>query len=235
MLATSQTSVRNRILSRLAEPEYRQLQPGLERVALRARDVLCAPGDHVEHLYFPNDAVVSMLFEVDASRLVEVAMEGNEGVVGLAVHLGGNGSPNYSTVREAGTAMRVAVDILPALTNGCADLHALLDKSVYAFAMQIALAGICGRFHTVDARLARWLLMTQDRLGSRELHATQESIAHMLGVRRSSVTVAASGFHKREVIAYRRGRIQIRDRRQLRAASCSCYGIIKHQYDSFLN
>jgi CRP-like cAMP-binding protein len=196
--------------------------------------VLYAPGDVVGHIYFPNDAVVSLLFDVDERRTVEVAMEGNEGAVGLAACLGDVRSCNLSVVRDSGTAMRLKVELLRSYIEHRGRLKGLLHKSVHALVTQIAQSGVCNRFHSVDARLARWLLMTQDRVGSEKILATQESIARMLGVRRSGVTTAASGFHKQGFIDYRRGRIEILDQGRLRAASCACYGIIKRQYDSFL-
>lgn len=229
-----QVPVRSRILSMLARTEYRRLQPSLKQVALHANAVLYAPGDVVRHIYFPNDAVVSLLFDVDKRRTVEVAMEGNEGAVGLAVYLGGMTSCNLSVVRDSGTAMRMDVNALTRCANQRGRLQELLHKSVHALFTQIAQSGVCSQFHSVDARLARWLLMSHDRVGSRDLRATQESIARMLGVRRSGVTAAASAFQKQNMIDYRRGRIEILDLRKLRAASCSCYGIIKRQYDSFL-
>jgi CRP-like cAMP-binding protein len=218
----------------LARSENRKLWPSLERVALHSNAVLFAPGDAVTHVYFPIDAVVSLLYKVDDCRTVEVAMEGNEGVVGLAVYLGGEKSCNLSIVRAAGAAMRLDVNILTRCADPPGNLRDLLNKSVHALVTQIAQSGLCNRFHTVDARLARWLLMTRDRVGSRSLLATQETIARMLGVRRSSVTDAASAFQQQKIIDYRRGRIDILDQRRLYAASCTCYGIIKRQYDSFL-
>ncbi len=234
MPASSPIPVRNRILSTLAKAEYRRLRPSLEQVALRANEVLYAPGDVVRYVYFPDNAVVSLLFNVDERRTVEVAMEGNEAAVGLAVYLGGVSSCNLSIVRDAGTAMRLEVNVLISCANRRGGLQDLLRRYVHALVTQVAQSGLCNRFHHIDARLARWLLMTQDRVGSDELRATQESIAHMLGVRRSSVTAAASGFHKQNLIDYCRGRIVIVDEHRLRAASCACYGIIKRQYDSFL-
>jgi len=234
MAASNPVLARNRILSTLAKTEYRRLRPSLEQVALRENEVLYAPGDVVRYVYFPDDAVASLLFAVDERRTVEVAMEGNEGAVGLAVYLGGVSSCNLSIVRDAGTAMRLEVNVLTRCANQRGRLQDLLRRYVHALVTQVAQSGVCNRFHSIDARLARWLLMTQDRVGSHELRATQESIAHMLGVRRSSVTAAASGFHKQSMIDYCRGRIVIRDQRGLRAASCACYGIIKRQYDSFL-
>jgi CRP-like cAMP-binding protein len=218
----------------LTKTEYRRLWPRLEQVALQANSVLYAPGDVVTHIYFPNDAIVSLLFDVDKRRTVEVAMEGNEGAVGLAVYLGGVRSCNLAKVRDAGTAMRLNVNALTQCATQRGRLQGLLHKSVHALVTQIAQSGVCSRFHSIDERLARWLLMTQDRVGSHELRATQESIARLLGVRRSGVTAAASGFHTQNMITYRRGRIEILDQRRLRSAACSCYGIIKRQYDSFL-
>lgn len=235
MSATEQLIVGNRLLSMLVKTRYRCLWPGLERVALQADTILYAPGDAVTHVYFPIDSVVSLLCKVDEGRTVEVAMEGNEGVVGLAIYLGGERSCNLSKVRDSGAAMQLRVDFLTRCAGTAGPLRDLLDKSVHALVTQIAQSGVCNRFHSVDTRVARWLLMTRDRIGSRTLLATHESIARLLGVRRSSVTAAACTFQQRGILDYRRGRIDILDERGLRAASCSCYEIIKHQYDSFLH
>jgi CRP-like cAMP-binding protein len=233
--ASTDVIVRNRILCKLPRAEFRRLRPRLEQVVLHQNQVLYRPGDVVSHVYFPHDAVVSLLFDVDKRRTVEVAMEGNEGAVGLAIYLGGVTSGNLSVVRNAGTAMRLNVDALTECANQCGELQDLLHRYLHALVTQIAQSGVCNRFHSIDARLARWLLMTRDRTSTGELHATQEFIAHMLGVRRSSVTAAACEFHQQKIIDYRRGRIEILDHVQLRAACCDCYGLMKRQYDSFLN
>ncbi len=201
---------------------------------MHADEVLYAPGDIIRYIYFRDDAVVSLLFDVDEHRTVEVAMEGNEGAVGLAPYLGGVNSCNLSIVRDAGSATRLEVNVLTRYANQRGRLQDLLLRYVHALVTQVAQSGVCNRFHSIDARLARWLLMTQDRVRSHELRATQESIAHLLGVRRSSITSVASGFHKQNMSDYCRGRIEILDQPRLRAASCSCYRIIKRQYDSFL-
>ena len=235
MPASKRTIAGNRILSTLADGEYRRLGSILEQVVLNRRQTLYAPGDVINHIYFPDDAVVSLLFDVDKRRTVEVAMEGNEGAVGFAMHMGGVRSSNLSVVREAGTAQRLAVNTLQTFTNKPGALPGLLEKYVHALINQVAQSGVCNRFHNVDARVARWLLMTLDRLGSNHIRATQESIAAALGVRRSSVTAAASDLHRQNIIRYARGRIEILDRRGLLAASCACYGLMKWQYDSFLD
>ena len=235
MSASEHTIAGNRILSMLAPAEYRRLRSSLESVVLKKSQMLYAPGDVINHIYFPEDAVVSLLFDVDGRRTVEVAMEGKEGAVGFAMHMGGVTSFNLSIVREAGAAQRLEVDSLKRFANQPSGLPGLLDKYVHALITQVAQSGICNRFHNVDARLARWLLMTQDRLGTNEISATQESIAGVLGVRRSSVTASASGLHRRSIIHYARGRIEILDQTGLHAASCACYGLMRRQYDSFLD
>lgn len=235
MSASKQTIAGNRILSKLPPAEYRRLRPRLETVELNKNQTLYAPGDVIKHIYFPDDAVVSLLFDVDERRTVEVAMEGNESAVGFAIYMGGVSSSNLSIVREAGSAQRLAVNSLDSTISGRSGLPVLLERYVHALITQIAQSGICNRFHNVDARVARWLLMTQDRMGSNEIRATQESIASVLGVRRSSVTAAASGLHRKDIIHYARGRIEILDQHGLQAASCACFGFMKRQYDSFLD
>ena len=234
MPASNHGPMRNRILSTLAKTEYQRLRRNLELVALHEKAVLHKPGDIVKHIYFPNDAVVSLLFNVDEHRSVEIAMEGNEGAVGLAAYLGGVRSDNLSIVRDSGTAMRLKVALLRRYVDRRGRLQAPFHKSALVLVSQIAQSGVCNRFHRIDARLARWLLMTQDRVGSHQIRATQESIARMLGVRRSGIIAAATGFQKQNVIDYYRGRIEILDQHKLRSASCACYAIMKGQSDSFL-
>lgn len=234
MSAAEQLIVGNRVLSTLAKTRHRNVWPGLERVVLDSDRVLYAPGNAVTKVYFPVDCVVSLLCKVDEHRTVEVAMEGNESVVGLIVSLGGEHSCNLSVVRDAGIAIQIDVEFLDNCVRESGPLRDLLNKSVHAAVTQIIQSGVCNRFHSIDARVARWLLMARDRIGSQTLLATQESIARLLGVRRSSVTAAASGFQLQRIIDYRRGRIEILDEDKLHAACCSCYGVIKRQYDSFL-
>jgi CRP-like cAMP-binding protein len=218
----------------LARLEYRRLRPSLEPVVLHENASLFIPGDGVRHIYFPSDGVVSLVHHVDARRSMEVAMEGNEAAVGLVAYLGGLRPCSLSIVRHAGSALRIEIGELTRHADTDSRLRTLLHRSVHAVLAQVVQTGVCSHFHSVDERLARWLLMSTDRVGSRELKATQESIARMLGVRRSSITAAAIGFHERLLIDYSRGRIEILDPRRLRTASCSCYGIIKDHYDSFL-
>lgn len=234
MSAAEHLTVGNRVLSALSKTRFRKTWLGLERVVLDADKILYAPGDAVTHVYFPVDSVVSLLCRVDKNRTVEVAMEGNESVVGLIDYLGGGHSCHLSVVRDAGTAMQLDVAFFARCAGSPGPVRDLLNMSVHALITQIVQSGVCNRFHSVEARVARWLLMTRDRIGSQTLMATQESIARLIGVRRSSVTAAASSFQLQRFIDYRRGRIEILDERKLYAACCSCYGVIKRQYDSFL-
>lgn len=234
MSAAEHLIVGNRVLSTLAKTRYRSLWAGLERVMLEAERVLYAPGDAVTHVYFPIDSVVSMLCKVDDDRTVEVAMLGNESVVGQIIYLGGAHSYQLSVVRDTGNAMQLDIEFLASCVKESDPLRDLLNKSAHALVNQIVQSSVCNRFHSVNSRVARWLLMTHDRIASRTFLATQESIARLLGVRRSSVTAAASGLQLQRIVDYRRGRIEILDERKLQAACCSCYGVIKRQYDSFL-
>lgn len=227
--------VRNRLLSKLGSAGYLRLRSSLEEIVLHEDEVLYGLGDKVRHLYFPNDAIVSMLVRVNEGRTVEVAMEGNEGVAGSATYLGGSTACFLSSVRHAGTAMRLPVSALAESTIRHTGLEKLLRRYVHALFLQTAQLGVCNRFHAFDARFARWLLMTRDRTSEPELRSTQTSIAQVFGVRRSTVSEAAGGLLKQDVIDYCRGRIRILDPARLRDAACPCYGIVKRQYDSFLD
>lgn len=233
MSSSEQGIISNRILSSLSPEEYRQLQPNLKHVHLAASEALFAPGDAVRYVYFPNDAVISLMLGIDGGRPVEVAMEGNEGAVGHSAALGELRSCTLSVVRDAGSALRLDANVMRRRDHPHLRLQRLLNRNVNALLIQIAQAGICNRFHSVEARLARWLLMTQDRVKSPNLIATQKSIGHMLGVRRSSITAAARRLLGRNAINYSRGHIEVLDHSALAASACSCYDIIKRQYDAF--
>lgn len=227
--------VRNRLLSKLEGEASLQLHSCLEKIVLHEGDVLYGPGDRVRYLYFPNHAIVSILVSVAGERTVEVAMEGNEGAAGAAAYLGGSSVCCLSRVRHAGTAMRLPVSALRESGVRYANLEELLRGYMHALFMQTAQLGVCLRFHGFDARFARWLMMTCDRAGESVLASTQTAMARVLGVRRSTVSEAADRLLKQDIIDYRRGRIRILDQAQLRDAACPCYGIIKRQYDSFLD
>jgi CRP-like cAMP-binding protein len=221
------TPVGNRILSALPLPSYRRLLPDLEAVLLSVGEVLYEPGATIRHVYFPNQGIVSLLTTVEDRTSLEVAMAGPEAMLGLPALLGVATSRYQAVVRGAGTALRIKAKLLLQYRGEANPLHLLLNQYTHALLTQIAQVALCNRFHPLNARLARWLLMTHDRMPSAEFEITQALISQLLGVRRSGITVAAGRFQKQALIRYRHGTIAILDRRGLEAAACACYRIIK--------
>jgi len=215
--------IANRLLAALPRAEYRRLSDQLEPVALTFGQVLYEPGDRIRYVYFPNDSLVSLLTVVDAHSALEVGMVGPEGVVGTALALGVTVSPVRAVVQGTGTAMRMpAAPFLKGFRQALA-LQRGVHLYIHALSMQVARTAACNRFHSIDERLARWLLMTRDRVGSVHFHLTHEFLSDMLGVRREGVTAAAHGLKLRKLIDYSRGNIEIISGRRLEAAACSCY------------
>jgi CRP-like cAMP-binding protein len=224
----------NRLLAALPLNEYQRLLPELEQVTLPFAEVLYESGERIRHVYFPNESVVSLLAEVTAHSPLEVGLIGNEGVTGISVFMGVDTSPHRAVVQGLGTAMRLRASVLRKESESVGPLHRLLHLYAHSLLTQVSRAAACNRFHTVDARLARWLLMTGDRLGANQFRLTQDFISNMLGVRREGVNKAAGVLQKEGLITYSRGRIQILDRVGLDAVSCECYGIIKDESDGYL-
>ena len=225
----------NRLLAALPRKEYQSLLPDLETVGLTFGDILFDPGDRLRHVYFPDDSVISLLSAVEDRELLEVGMVGNEGMAGLPVFLGVDRSRSRGLVQGAGGAVRMKAALLREETGGGGSLHDLLLRYAHSLLTQVSQTAACNRFHLVSARLARWLLMTHDRVEGDEFRLTQEFISHMLGVRREQVTLAASALQRRKLISYSRGRIKILDRAGLEAVSCGCYATVKEEYDTFLS
>jgi CRP-like cAMP-binding protein len=236
MLTTARprAPVANRLLAALPVKEYQRLLPELEQVTMPFAEVLYEPGERIRHVYFPNDSIVSLLAEVADRSTLEVSIVGNEGVAGISVFMGVDASRHRAIVQGFGTAMRLRASVLRKESERTGALHRLLHLYVHSLLTQVSQSAVCNRFHVVDARLARWLLMTGDRLGANEFRLTQDFISNMLGVRREGVTKAAGVLQKNELINYSRGRIKILDRAGLEEVSCECYGIIKDESDSYL-
>ncbi|HEX5736732.1 MAG TPA: Crp/Fnr family transcriptional regulator [Blastocatellia bacterium] len=228
------TRIENRILAALPTKVYNRLVAQMERVPLPFAEVLYEPGDTIEHVYFPNDSIVSLLSTVEDRSTLEVGIIGNEGMVGVSVLLGVKTSPNRALVQGEGSAMRMKAAALRKEVNGDGSLQRLLHRNTHALMTQIAQSAACNRFHQVEARLARWLLMTHDRIGSDEFRLTQLFLSDMLGVRREGVTNSATVLQRNKLITYSRGHITILNRAGLEATACKCYSIIKAEYDSFL-
>lgn len=194
-------------------------------------EVLYEPGDLIKHIYFPNDSLVSLLTLVDRHLALEVGMVGREGMVGIAFALGIDVSPVRALVQGTGTAMRIKAALFRKEFRQNPPLQREVHLYTNALMSQIAQTAACNRFHVVEARLARWLLMSRDRVSSDHFDLTHEFLANMLGVRRVGVTKAAHALKQRKLIDYSRGNITIVNGRGLEAASCSCYAMDKDRYD----
>jgi CRP-like cAMP-binding protein len=224
----------NRLLAALPVKEYRRLLPELELVTMPFAEVIYEPGDLIRHVYFPNDSIVSLLAQVAGRSTLEVGLVGNEGVAGIPVFMGVEASRLGAIVQGEGTAMRMKASVLRKESARAGPLRSLLHLYAHSLLTQVSRSAACNRFHVVNARLARWLLMTGDRLGADEFRLTQDFISNMLGVRREGVSKAASALQKDGLIQYSRGRIRILDRAGLEAVSCECYWVIRDENDSYL-
>ena len=227
--------VLNRLLATLPKNEYRRLLPKLKIVKLVLGEVLYDPGDVITSVYFPNDSIISLISELSETSWLEVGMVGNEGMAGLAVFMGVGSSTTRCLVQGSGSAMRMSSVTLRTEAKRLGGFHRILHRYSQSLLTQVSQSSVCNRFHLVDARLARWLLMTNDRLGVAEFPLTQEFLSNMLGVRREGVSKAAGALQARNLIRYSRGVITILDRRALEAKSCHCYAVIKAETDAYLN
>ena len=225
----------NRLLATLTKKEYKLLLPKLKTVSLVLGQELYDPGDVIKYVYFPNDSIISLISKLSETSWLEVGMVGNEGMAGLAVFMGVNSSSTRALVQGSGTAMRMSSAAMRMEANRIGSLHRILHRYSHSLLTQVSQTSACNRFHLVNARLARWLLMTYDRLGVAEFPLTQEFLSHMLGVRREGVSKAAGALQSAKLIRYSRGMITLLDRRGLEAKSCDCYAIIKAETDEYLN
>lgn len=221
------TGLKNTILASLPHRELGRLQAALEPVSLKFGQMLYEPGKAIQHVYFPINCLISLLTAVDKRRSLEVGMVGNEGMAGMPFILGMGVSGVRAIVQGGGDALRMAAGPFHIEFERNPALQEALYRYMYALMTQISQTAACNRFHEAEPRLARWLLMTRDRVMSDEFPLTHEFLAHMLGMRREGVTEAASVFKRRKLIKYRRGKIQILDLKGLKAASCSCYQIVQ--------
>ncbi|MBD2248553.1 Crp/Fnr family transcriptional regulator [Nostoc sp. FACHB-888] len=231
----SHRPTRNQLLLALCDAEYQRLVPHLERVNLELKQVLYEANKPITHVYFPDRAIVSLVCNQEDGSTVEAGMVSNDGMVGLAVILGGLTTTTTAFVQVAGGSLRMEAEQLIAEFNRGGELQSLLLRYTQAMFTQVTQTAACNRLHTVEERLARWLLMVSDRMQSDTFPLTQEFIAQMLGCRRSGVTVAAGTLSGAGMISYKRGTINILNRQDLEDTSCQCYSIVKNEYARLLD
>ena len=225
-------AILNCLLAALPRKSYLRLAAGLEPVDLVFGEVLYEPGMPMREVYFPTRSLISLLTLVEGHLALEVGMVGHEGMVGFPLALGVDESPVRALVQGAGPALRMSAARFRKELDANPPLQRELHRYIHAMMAQISQTAGCNRFHVVEARLARWLLMTRDRMRSAEFRMTHEFLSHMLGVRRVGVTEAASALQRQNLIEYSRGSIRILDERGLEAACCSCYGTVKDMQEA---
>jgi CRP-like cAMP-binding protein len=224
----------NHLLAALSATERERLYPHLQLVPMPLGKVLYESGDVMRHVYFPTDSIISLLYVLEDGASAEISVVGNEGLIGVALFMGGETTPSRAIVQSAGSAYRLIGQLLKEEFHRNGGMQLLLLRYTQALLTQMAQTAVCNRHHSVDQQLCRWLLLSLDRLTSNKLNMTQELIANMLGVRREGVTDAAGKLQKLGVIQYARGRITVLDRPKLEKLCCECYGVVKKETDRLL-
>ena len=229
-----QTPQQNHLLHALPGADFERISSHLEFVSLKLGDVLYEPGIKLRHVYFPTTAIISLLYVMEDGASAEIAIVGNEGILGISLFMGGDTTPSRAVVQSAGYGYRLKAEMLTREFERFGPTMHLLLRYTQALITQMAQTAVCNRHHSVDQQLCRWLLLSLDRLASNELTMTQELIANMLGVRREGVTEAAGKLQRAGLIRYSRGRIRVLDRKALEARSCECYQVVKSEFDRLL-
>jgi CRP-like cAMP-binding protein len=226
--------IENRLLAKLPKEEYERLAPHLEQVSFALGEVIYESGGQQSYIYFPTTAIISLLYVMENGSSAEMGVAGHEGLVGIALFMGGDSAPNRAVVQSAGDAFRMKTKVLQDEFARGGTFQSLLLRYTQALMTQMSQTAVCNRLHTVEQQLCRWLLLSRDRLDTDDLVMTQELIANMLGVRREGVTHAAGRLQENGLISYVRGRITILDRSGLEVAVCECYGVVKDEYERLL-
>jgi CRP-like cAMP-binding protein len=233
-ISTAQNLQQNTLLAALPEDIQLRLAPHLKPVDMPLGMVLYEPGDTLRHVHFPLDAIVSLLYVMENGASAEIAVVGNDGLIGVALFMGGHSTPSRAVVQSAGSALRMPGQDLMAEFNRHTEMQNLMLRYTQSLITQMAQTAVCNRHHTIDQQLCRWLLLSLDRLPGNHLVMTQELIANMLGVRREGVTEAAGKLQQQGIIEYHRGHIEVLDRPKLETLACECYAVVKQETDRLL-
>ncbi|HTE39590.1 MAG TPA: Crp/Fnr family transcriptional regulator [Steroidobacteraceae bacterium] len=233
-MAEEHSPLQNQVLAALPDDVRLRLFPHLEDVSLTLGEVLYESGDTLRYVYFPTDSIVSLLYVMESGASAEISVVGNEGMIGIALFMGGESTPSRAIVQSGGYAYRLLGQRLKDEFNRHSQLQVLLLRYTQALITQMAQTAVCNRHHTIDQQLCRWLLLSLDRLPTNRLTMTQELIANMLGVRREGVTDAAGKLQSLGVIEYSRGQITVLDRAKLETLSCECYAVVRKETDRLM-
>ena len=233
-MASAADARQNHLLAALPDNEWMRWQPQLEPVEMPLGKALYESGRRLTHVYFPTTSIVSLLYVMEDGASGEIAVVGNEGIVGISLFMGGESTTSRAVVQSAGMGFRLKANLMMQEFESAGPVLHLLLRYTQALITQMAQTAVCNRHHTLDQQLCRWLLLSLDRLHSDELVMTQQLIANMLGVRREGVTEAAGRLHKAGLIRYQRGRIKVLDRAGLERRTCECYAVVKKEYDRLL-
>jgi CRP-like cAMP-binding protein len=233
-MSTPPNPLQNQLLAALPKAELHRWQSFLELVEMPLGQVLYESGSTLEHVYFPTSAIVSLLYVMENGASAEIAVVGNEGLVGISLFMGGGSTPSRAVVQSAGQGFRLDSAHMKKEFDRAGPVMHLLLRYTQALITQMSQTAVCNRHHSLDQQLCRWLLLSLDRLAGSELQMTQELIANMLGVRREGVTESALKLQTAGLIRYARGRISVLDRSGLEQRSCECYAVVKREYDRLL-
>jgi CRP-like cAMP-binding protein len=225
----------NHLLAALPAVEFGRLSPHLELVDMPLGEALYESGGRLQHVYFPTTSIVSLLYVMEDGASAEIAIVGNEGILGVSLFMGGETTPSRAVVQSAGHGYRLRAQLLKEEFNRAGPVLRLLLRYTQALITQMSQTAVCNRHHTLEQQLCRWLLLSLDRLDDNELEMTQELIANMLGVRREGVTTAAGKLQRAGLISYHRGRITVLDRSGLEREVCECYEVVKKEFDRLLS
>jgi len=224
----------NHLLAALPADEFSRLKPNLEPVSLSLGEVIYESGEQLEHIYFPTTAIISLLYIMENGSTAEIGMAGNDGLVGIALYMGGSTTPSRAVVQSAGNAFKMRSRALNEEFSLGGVFQKILLRYTQSLMTQISQTAVCNRLHSVEQQLCRWLLINHDLLRSNKLIMTHDLIANMLGVRREGVSIAAGHLQERGLIKYVRGTITMLDRDALEQAACECYRVVKDEYDRLL-